>query len=357
MKLGGRIQAAIEVLTDIETQHTPATDALRDWGKAHRFAGSKDRSFIGNVVHDALRQKSSLGWKMGADTPRAVALGNMVFNWGVSVADLNAAFADDVHSPKALSKAEEAALTSGGQSMDLAPDWVRADIPEWIWPAFEANFDEDAVAEGQAMATRPPLDLRVNTIKSTVDAALEKLSEFNITRSPIAATGLRFASPEAEGRLPNVQPEAIFQTGGVEIQDEGSQIAALLVNAKPGETVLDFCAGGGGKSLALAADMQNTGKIYAYDVDRLLVYVTCSLLAEENEAQVYAFLEEHPEFQILSAGEVWEDRFGTDGPKPWSADACSVTLTPASTNTDGFFFSVMEKGGIDANTGYRPEDD
>jgi len=225
MKLGGRIQAAIEVLTDIETQHTPATDALRDWGKAHRFAGSKDRSFIGNVVHDALRQKSSLGWKMGADTPRAVALGNMVFNWGVSVADLNAAFADDVHSPKALSKAEEAALTSGGQSMDLAPDWVRADIPEWIWPAFEANFDEDAVAEGQAMATRPPLDLRVNTIKSTVDAALEKLSEFNITRSPIAATGLRFASPEAEGRLPNVQPEAIFQTGGVEIQDEGSQIA------------------------------------------------------------------------------------------------------------------------------------
>ena len=444
MKLGGRIQAAIDVLTDIETQHTPATDALRDWGKAHRFAGSKDRSFIGNVVHDALRQKSSLGWKMGADTPRAVALGNMVFNWGVSVDDLKAAFVDDVHSPKPLTKAEEGALSSGGQSMDLAPDWVRADIPEWIWPAFEANFDEDAVSEGRAMATRPPLDLRVNTIKTTVDAALEKLSEFNITKSPIVATGLRFAAPEAEGRLPNVQPEAIFQTGGVEIQDEGSQIAALLVNAKPGETVLDFCAGGGGKSLALAADMQNTGKIYAYDVDKrrlapiyqrmlragatnievieppegnlrrlkgkmdkvlidapctgagtwrrrpdakwrlsedtlqmrnnqqrkvlesasefvkdggLLIYVTCSLLAEENEAQVYAFLEEHPEFQILSAGEVWEDRFGTDGPKPWSADACSVTLTPASTNTDGFFFSVMEKGGIDANTGYRPEDD
>jgi len=215
------------------------------------------------------------------------------------------------------------------------------------------------------MATRPPLDLRVNTIKSTVDAALEKLSEFNITRSPIAATGLRFASPEAEGRLPNVQPEAIFQTGGVEIQDEGSQIAALLVNAKPGETVLDFCAGGGGKSLALAADMQNyqrmlragatnievieppegnlrglKGKMDKVLIDApctgagtwrrrpdakwrlsedtlqmrnnqqrkvlesasefvkdggLLVYVTCSLLAEENEAQVYAFLEEHPE--------------------------------------------------------------
>lgn len=444
MKLGGRLQAAIDVLTDIENQHTPATDALRDWGKAHRFAGSKDRSFIGNIVHDALRQKSSLGWRMGEETPRAVALGTIVYNWGVSVDDLKAAFADDVHAPKPLTPGEEAALSSGGQDLTLAPDWVRADIPEWIWPAFEANFDEHAVAEGQAMATRPPLDLRVNTIKSTQKAALKTLSEFNLVAAPIAPNALRFNAPEAEGRLPNIQPEAIFQTGGIEIQDEGSQIAALLVNAKEGESILDFCAGGGGKSLALAASMNNTGKIYAYDVDKrrlapiyqrmlragatnievveppegnlrrlmgkmdkvlidapctgagtwrrrpdakwrlsedtlqmrnnqqrkvlesasefvrdggLLVYVTCSLLAEENEAQVYAFLEEHPEFQILSAGEVWEDAFGTDGPKPWSADGCSVTLTPASTDTDGFFFSVMEKGGEDANTGYRPEKD
>jgi len=75
----------------------------------------------------------------------------------------------------------------------------------------------------------------------------------------------------------------------------------------------------------------------------LLFYVTCSMLAEENEAQVYGFMDDYPDFELLSAGEVWEDRFGTDGPKPWSEDGRTVTLTPASTNTDGFFFAVMEK--------------
>ena len=444
MRLGGRVQAAIEVLTDIETQHTPATDALRDWGKAHRFAGSKDRAFIGNVVHDALRQKSSLGWRMGEDSARAITLGTLVFGWGHTAEELTQAFTEDTHSPKALNDHEIKALTTGGQDLQLAPDWVRADIPEWIWPAFEANFDEDAVKEGQAMATRPPLDMRANSIKNTREAALETLSAFDVEASPISPVGIRVPAPSAQGRLPNIQPEAIFQTGGIEIQDEGSQIAALLVNAQPGEHILDYCAGGGGKSLALAADMNNTGQIYAYDVDKrrlapiyqrmlragatnievieppipalrkltgkmdkvlidapctgagtwrrrpdakwrlsadtlelrnneqakvleqacvyvkqggYLIYVTCSMLAEENEAQMYAFLENHPEFQIVSAGEVWEDKFGTDADKPWSADGCTLTLTPAATNTDGFFFSVMEKGGIENNLNYRPQDD
>ena len=74
-----------------------------------------------------------------------------------------------------------------------------------------------------------------------------------------------------------------------------------------------------------------------------LFYVTCSMLAAENEHQVYSFLERYPDFTMLSAGEVWEEKFGVDCPKPWSADGCTLTLTPASTNTDGFFFAVMEK--------------
>jgi len=444
MKLGGRIQAAIEVLTDIETQHTPATDALRDWGKAHRFAGSKDRAFIGNIVHDALRKKSSLGWRMGDDSARAITLGTMVFVWDYSADDLSEAFKDDKHAPKPLSANEFKTLTTGGQDLQLAPDWIRADIPEWIWPAFESNFDDEAVTEGQGMATRPPLDMRANTLKNTCEEALAKLSEFTVEKSPISPIGIRVPSPQAAGRLPNIQPEAIFQTGGIEIQDEGSQIAALLVNAQEGEEILDYCAGGGGKSLALSADMNNTGKIYAYDVDKrrlapiyqrmlragatnieviepplpalrkltgkmdkvlidapctgagtwrrrpdakwrlspetlelrnneqakvleqakiyvkqggYLIYVTCSMLAEENEGQVYAFLENNPEFQIVSAGEVWEDKFGTNVDKPWSADGCTLTLTPTATNTDGFFFSVMEKGGIENNLNYRPQDD
>ena len=195
--------------------------------------------------------------------------------------------------------------------------------------------------------------------------------------------------------------------------------------------MLDYCAGGGGKSLALAADMENKGQVFGFDIDKrrlsplyqraqragasiievrqppsenlkdlvgkmdrvlidapctgvgtwrrkpdakwrlsedalerrnneqrsvlksakgfvkpeggLLFYVTCSMLAEENEAQVYAFLEENENFNLLSAGEVWEEKFGAEVPKPWSADGCTLTLTPAATNTDGFFFAVMER--------------
>lgn len=450
MRLGGRIAAAIEVLTDITHQHTPVTDALRDWGKAHRFAGSKDRSFIGNVVHDALRQKSSVAWRMGCvdvaeASPRAIILGTMGFVWGYSIDDISAAFTDDSHAPSALNTAEREAL-SGAHDLSLAPDWVRADVPEWIWPAFEANFGEDAIEEGIALTTRPPLDLRVNTLKSTREDALAALSEFGAQNAPLSPIGIRIPAKEREGRLPNIQPEAIFQTGGIEIQDEGSQIAALLVNAQPGETILDYCAGGGGKSLALAGAMKNEGKIYAYDIDKrrlaplyqralragadmielrppnkgggasvlsdlkgkmdrvlidapctgtgtwrrkpdakwrlsekslerrmneqakvleqaadyvrdsgYLVYVTCSVLAEENEAPVYAFLEANKAFQIVSAGEVWEDSFPADAGQPLSVDGASVTLTPATLGTDGFFFAVMEK--VPADQRFTPETD
>ena len=103
MRLGGRIQAAAEVLEDILERKTPATMALRDWGKAHRFAGSKDRSAIGNYVHDALRRKSSIGFRMDSDTPRALALGAAVFEGAQTAQGLAEAFDGDTHSPDSLS--------------------------------------------------------------------------------------------------------------------------------------------------------------------------------------------------------------------------------------------------------------
>ena len=171
MRQGGRIQAAIEVLEDIIEQHTPAAHALRDWGKAHRFAGSKDRAAIGGIVFDALRRKSSTLWRMGFEgeeakeqgSARALVLGTMVWGWDESVDSLTAAFTEDGHSPAPITKAEKSSL-EGARDLALAPDWIRADIPEWIWPAFINNFDENAVAEGQAMLARPPLDLRVNSL-------------------------------------------------------------------------------------------------------------------------------------------------------------------------------------------------
>jgi 16S rRNA (cytosine967-C5)-methyltransferase len=429
MRLGGRIQATLEVLTDILDRKTPATMALRDWGKAHRFAGSKDRSAIGNYVHDTLRCKSSLGFRMDDESPRALALASAVFMGGLTPQSLEEAFEGDAHAPKPLTPEEKEKL-SGKISLDDAPDWVQADVPEWIWPAFENNFVEEAIEEGQALTKRPPLDLRVNTIKAKRDDVLKSLNTKGAKPTEISPIGIRIAAKEGDGRLPNVQIEPEYQTGAIEIQDEGSQIVSLLIDAKPGEKLLDYCAGGGGKSLALAADMENKGSVFGFDIDKrrlsplyqraqragasiidvrqppsenlkdlvgrmdrvlidapctgvgtwrrkpdakwrlsedalerrnneqrsvlnsakgfvrpggLLFYVTCSMLAEENEAQVYAFLEDHDNFALLSAGEVWEEKFGVEAPKPWSADGCTLTLSPASTNTDGFFFAVMER--------------
>ena len=429
MRLGGRIQAAAEVLEDIIERKTPATMALRDWGKKHRFAGSKDRSAIGNYVHDALRCKSSLCFRMDSETPRSIAIASAVFMGGHSSEELAEAFKGDDHAPETLSD-DEIKRLNGSVKLDSAPAWVQSDVPEWIWPMFETNFDEEAISEGKALTVRPPLDLRVNTIKAKRECVLSSLKAKGLKKTDISPIGLRVEPLEGSGRLPNVQIEEEYQTGQIEIQDEGSQVVSLLIDAKPGETVLDYCAGGGGKSLALAADMENKGSVFGFDIDKrrlsplyqraqragasiidvrqppsenlkdlvgkmdrvlidapctgvgtwrrkpdakwrlseealvrrnneqrsvlksakgfvkpggLLFYVTCSVLAEENEAQVYAFLEEYENFTLLSAGEVWEEKFGVEAPKPWSADGCTLTLTPASTNTDGFFFAVMEK--------------
>ena len=420
MRLGGRISAAIEVLEDIERQRTPVGMALRDWAKAHRFAGSKDRAAIGNIVYDALRRRSSYAYRMDDDSARALAFAAARWGCGVSLEQMN--FGDDRHAPEPLSGDERAKL-DGQVDLSGAPEWVRADVPEWLWPAFENNFTDDAVEEGAALATRPPLDLRVNTIKASRDDITTEAMP-----TPLSPIGLRHPPVDGFGRHPDVQSTEDYQRGRVEIQDEGSQLVSLLCAAKPGESVLDYCAGGGGKSLALAADMNNEGRVFAYDVDkrrlaptwqraeragasiieviekgrlsdlagkmdRVLIdapctgvgtwrrkpdakwrltenalerrrkeqvsvldegsryvrpggymfYVTCSVLAEENEAQVYAFLERTPGFTLLSAGEVFEERFGVGGPKPWSEDGLTLTMTPASTGTDGFFFAVMER--------------
>lgn len=266
MRLPGRIAAAIAVLDEIEARHRPAGEALRDWGLSHRFAGSGDRAAIGNLVYDALRRRASLGWRMGAETPRALVLGTAVFEWGSGPDELARDFRDDRHAPEPIGEEELARLTAG--SLEGAPDWVRADVPEWLEPSLRDLFGERLAAEGAALAARPPLDMRVNLLKADRDKALRALARLDAEPTPISPVGLRIPPTRGPARHPNVQAEEAFQRGRVEIQDESSQIAALLVGAAPGEQVLDFCAGAGGKSLALAAAMQGRGQVYAYDADR-----------------------------------------------------------------------------------------
>ncbi len=262
MTPGARIAAAIEILADIETHHRPAADALKDWGLSHRFAGSKDRAALATLVFDALRCRASAAWIVGEETPRAIVLGSLREMRGLSADEIDALCTGEGHAPPPLSEAERARLTEGG--LDGAPDPVRGDYPEWLAPAFAAAFGESAVAEGRALAARAPLDLRVNTLKATREKAQKALAHLGAEPTPLSPLGLRVPLSE-DGRSASLAGEPAYLKGLVEIQDEGSQLAALLAAPAPGEQVLDLCAGGGGKTLALAAAMDNRGQIYATD--------------------------------------------------------------------------------------------
>ncbi len=429
MRLGGRLAGAIEVLADIETRKRPVADALKDWGLAHRFAGSGDRAAIGNIVYDALRMKLSHAYLMDSDSATALGHAVMFRQWGVSPEQLASELEGDRFAPEPLTGDMKSAFSS--RKLEDAPLHVQGDIPEWVQPSFEENFEDDWLAEAQALAGRPALDLRANTLKASRDKILKALDRSGVEPAAIARQGIRVKAGEGASRLPNVTAEISFEKGWFEVQDEGSQIVADLVMPKEGDQILDYCAGGGGKTLAMAAAMNNKGQIHAYDTDRKrlapiierlkragtrnvqvhdrleglkplagrcdrvlvdapctgtgtwrrrpdtkwrltqknlderlgqqqealagastfvrpgghLIYVTCSVLPEENEAQVYAFCEENPDFEILSVADAWADLFGTDKRQPWSADMKTVTLTPASTDTDGFFFCMMGRKG------------
>ncbi|MBS0237959.1 MAG: RsmB/NOP family class I SAM-dependent RNA methyltransferase [Proteobacteria bacterium] len=427
MKPGARIAAAIEVLESILNRYQPVSIALTDWGKAHRFAGSGDRNAIGGTVYDALRRRASIAWALGADTPRALAIGAAPSALGLTPEAVIAACDGADHSPEPLTDAEKAGLT---RPLDAAPDYVQADIPEWLWPTFSAQFGDRAVAEGQAMARRAPADLRVNTLKATREKVLKALASFGAEPCAISPIGVRVPPPVGAQRTPNLQAEAAFQAGWFEIQDEGSQIAALLSGAGPRKQVLDLCAGAGGKTMALAALMQNTGQLYAYDADRnqlkpifervkragvrnlqvlragdetavdalgprfdvvladapctgtgtwrrrpdakwklkpealnartaeqravlkraaalvkpggRLVYVTCSLLPEENTEQIARFLAENADFLPIPVAEIWDTG---SGELPASSDGRtdSLLLTPERHGTDGFFIAALAR--------------
>jgi 16S rRNA (cytosine967-C5)-methyltransferase len=259
-----RVAAAIEVLSDIESRRRPAADAMKDWGLAHRFAGSGDRAAISALVYDALRRKSSSAWLIGEATPRAEVIGALRQTRGLDADAIASLFSGEGHAPAKLTEAERVRLTSA--DLSGAPAYVAGDFPEWLMPHFEASFGADAAAEGFALAERAPVDLRANLLKTNRDKALAALAHLTPQPTPLSPVGLRIAI-RADGRGPALAGEPAYVKGLVEVQDEGSQLAALLGEAKPGMQVLDLCAGAGGKTLALAAAMDNHGQIYATDPD------------------------------------------------------------------------------------------
>jgi 16S rRNA (cytosine967-C5)-methyltransferase len=264
MTPAARLSAAIDVLADIEARRRPAPDALKDWGLAHRFAGSGDRAAIAGLVYDALRRKSSAAFLVEEATPRAVALGTLRLERGLDVEAIALLADGGRFAPTPLTAAERHALEKN--SLADAPAHVRGDYPEWLDSFFARVFGEERAAEGAALAHRAPLDLRVNTLNADREKVANELVHLAPTPTPWSPLGLRVVIG-ADAKSPPVHAEPAYLKGHVEVQDEGSQLAALLTGAQPGEQAIDLAAGGGGKTLALAALMQNRGQIYASDLD------------------------------------------------------------------------------------------
>jgi len=430
------VQGAIEVLDLVLNRHQPVKEALRDWGKAHRFAGSGDRAWIAGLVMDALRRRASIRDAMADDTPRALALGALVMAWGLTADELEAMFDGDEHAPAPLSAAEKGGFI---RAQDAAPPLhVAEEIPEWLTLSFKKAFGAEAAAEGFAMAGRAPVDLRINTLKTEPERALAavKAKLKDVQQSDLVIDGLRIPETDPRAKAPGAESIPAYGKGWVEVQDLGSQLAALAAGAIPGKQVLDYCAGAGGKTLALSALMENTGQIYAWDYDgrrlkaiwpRLqragarnvqvrdgkeaetlgdlaasmdvvfidapcsgsgtwrrrpdskwklksealkrrmaeqdevlakaqayvkpggrLVYVTCSILPEENEERVTAFLDGRSDFTPVPASDAMaaSGRLA-DGAKARLAKLegrhGALQLSPLRTGTDGFYVCVLER--------------
>ena len=265
MTPAARLSAAIELIETIDAQRIPAAGALKEWGTAHRFAGSGDRAAISGLVWDVLRRRASSAWIMGEDTARSRLLGMLKLERGLN-ADAIATLCDGSRfAPSPLVDAERTALSEN--SLANAPAHIAGDYPEWLDPYLAQVFAEDRVAEAAAMASRAPLDLRVNTLKAKREKVQASTAHLHTMPTQWSPNGLRIEM-SADARNPGIQAEEAFIKGQIEVQDEGSQLAALLSAAKPGEQVIDLCAGAGGKTLALAAMMAGKGRLIATDSDK-----------------------------------------------------------------------------------------
>ncbi len=435
MTPAGRLAAAIDVLRDVLEHHRPVRAALKAWGDGARWAGAKDRAFVSGLVLDGLRRRRSLEWMIGAEGARAVALAVLRFGWDWPLEDVAAAAAGEPHGPGPLGEEEARALATP-RPLESAPAPIHGDYPDWLDAPLERVFGEARAFEGEALAHRAPVDLRVNALKADPAKVLKALAPFGAEPSGVLTGALRIPAPAAAERAAPVEAQPEFAKGWFEVQDLGSQIAAAAAGEVKGRQVMDLCAGGGGKSMALASAMGNTGQLYAYDADprrlsevvrrgqpagvrnlqvrspkqpdplnglqgrmdvvfvdapctgsgvwrrhpdakwRLspaqlerrqgeqrevlamarpllkpggrLVYVTCSLLAEENEDQVAALLAEAPELAVVPAIEA-VTASGQATPEGLKRLAPLVTaegflrLTPRSAAADGFFIAVLER--------------
>lgn len=249
--------AAVAGILDTFDLARPVEVQLRAWARGNRYAGSKDRRAIADRLYTILRRWRSCAAQGGGGTGRARVLGSLAAVDGLSTGEIAGLCIDGYGLPW-LNDTEWTILSR-------EPDWAsgaeRLDWPDWLWGAAVEAFGPETARELDALRGRAPVDLRVNTLKATLAQALAALEEDGISHAE--------PRPPLALRLPPGTPvltTRAWREGLVELQDAGSQAVAAMTGARPGETVLDACAGGGGKTLALAAMMENRGRLLAFDV-------------------------------------------------------------------------------------------
>ena len=386
----------------------PADQALSAYFRSHRELGQQDRAFIAETVFAVLRRKRSIEAAAGSAAPHALAVAALIKVFGLS----GRALAD-----------HDAALSARIKSAQTGefPAAVQADLPDWLWRRLSTEYSPDeATAIARGLLNPAPLDVRVNLAKISREDVLARL-ELEGTPTPFSPAGIRL-----KGK-PQINRHALFLDGLLEVQDEGSQLLAYLLAPRRGEMVADFCAGAGGKTLAISMLMHGTGRVYAMDIsekrlrelapraaragisnvhpivlagegdvrakrltgklDRVLVdapcsgfgtlrrnpdlkwrhgegaiaelaakqsrilnaaakllkpggrlvYATCSILSEENEAVADRFAGGHPEFTALSCGELLAtQRVAVDTGE-------RLRLWPHRHGTDGFFAAAFQR--------------
>jgi 16S rRNA (cytosine967-C5)-methyltransferase len=444
MTPGARALAATEILDAIATEGAPADLVAGGYFRARRYIGAKDRAAVAAMVYGVLRHRAQLDWWIArtregkargffAPDGRQRALAWLAIGEGWEAARIVAEFDGGRFRPTALDQ-REAVLADklAGRTIDHPdqPDWVRFNYPQWIEERLRARFGPEFQNEMAALAATAPLDLRINPLKASRQAVIDELrgAGLKVEPTPRSPLGVR-----VEGRPP-LGDVAAYRDGRIEVQDEGSQLAALLVDVRPGMRVCDFCAGAGGKTLAIAAMMANKGHVVACDVSQRrlegatrrlrragvhnverrnlsgerdpwvkrhaggfervlidapctgtgtwrrnpdgrwtllpddlveladiqrrildsaarlvrpggrLIYVTCSLLQDENERQAEWFTSTRPDFTALPPAEIWERTIGPGYP----GDGPFLHLSPGRHGTDGFFIAIFERGAAAA---------
>jgi 16S rRNA (cytosine967-C5)-methyltransferase len=413
MTPAARLQAAIDILAGLEQKQQPVDRFLRDFFRARRYAGSGDRRAIAGRVFDILRHRARFAHRMGGASPRALMIAALL-----AEGEDPAVLFSGGYGPAPLTDAERAAIAA---TPPPAPPQVAGEYPPWLEPSLARAFGSRLAEEMQALQTRAPVDLRVNTLKATRPEVLAGLQAQGFAAAPTPYSPIGIRIPPGEGSAA-LSASPLFLSGAFEFQDEAAQIASLLAGAQPGMTVLDLAAGAGGKALAMAAAMENRGAILAFDddarrlkplagraaragascitlaqgrggplwgdgrfdlvfldvpcsgsgtwrrqpelrwrltperlaelmrlQDRLLdeaarhsnpggrlVYATCSLLPEENEDRVAAFLARDPAFRRLEAASVWNGTIPGLG--------AAFRASPALTGTDGFYCALLVRG-------------